>query len=667
MSFLLDGCESLFESKECIGIRREINDFWFDLICMTKPYKRIPIGSHGDGILFNAGQNDEVFLLENTIVLQNGESKLSGIVNFLAKETYSSPGFCRLQPLPGLKFQNNICMKESGVNFLSSEKFIKMCLELSGRNSNAEGPFIKTDGLRLAYGLPFKSWPECAKEWLHRERPRCWPSETLVSKIKDTACYCEAIANEQSPRPGLEWRISFAVVETLLIRSMDSTIFKLYQILKILAREKINTEAGCQNIISPYVIRNTLYWVCENGLPNIISESNFEFCLHIFINQLEKWIKDNFCPHYFVPKRNIFEATVSPNGKACLLECLTDIKSNIFSTLLELPSFERLKLDYEEGNVITLPSPEEIKLYKEISVFHYASGISYCVLHSKYAFEILENMETMFAANLQEFSEMQISFLKILYYPLAKATGTILYKSVLKSTNNKSMYCGIRLSRNLSILGIKTDITSGRLSLSTFHYLCGQYDLCIELTDSVLRKIKPFAVYNRKDFGIMQGNDRLKAYSEVILNASIPLDKKMHRAFWTDFEVFKEAPVIPSCLYLENEFSPDPPVAISLPALVYVHFLRFLSFHEMENESEMHSSLSDLRVLSYDEEHGGNLCLALNMFGICEMISGNIPMAIKYFGQSALSSKRANNLYHDNIGLWRIALLLNSRVNMCRL
>ncbi|XP_061184812.1 uncharacterized protein LOC133192820 [Saccostrea echinata] len=631
---------------------------------MTKPYKRVPIGSHGDGIVFNAGQNDEAFLLENTIVLQNGESKVTGIVNFLAKETNSSPGFCRLQLLPGLNFQNNIYTEENGVKFLSSEKFIHMCLELSRRNSSAESPFIVTNALRLDYCLPFKTWPDCAEEWLYRERPRCWPSAALVSKIKDTTCYCEPIENGQSLHPNLEWRISFAVAETLLIRSMGDTIFKLYQILKILAREKINTEIGCQNIVSSYVIRTTLYWVCENGLPNIISESNFEFCLLFFINQLEKWIKDDFCPHYFIPERNIFEASVSPHSKACLLECLSDIKSDIFSAVLELPSFERLKLAHEEGTVITLPSLEDIKLWKEISVFNYASGISYCVLHSRYAFEILENMETTFAANSQKFSEMQLAFLKVLYYPLAKATGTILYNSVVKISHNKSMYCGLRLSKRLSILGTKCDVISGRLSLATFHYLCGQYKLCIGLTDSVLRGIQPFTVYNRKDYGIIQGDGRLEAYSEVILNASIPLNKKMQRAFLNDFEIFKEGPVIPSHLCLEIEFFLDPPASSFLPALVYIHFLRFLSFHEMNNESEMRSSLLVLRTISYDDEHGGNLYIASNMIGICEMMSGNIQMAIKYFGQAALSLKRANILYHKNTGLLRIALLLNSRVNM---
>ncbi|XP_061184811.1 uncharacterized protein LOC133192819 [Saccostrea echinata] len=644
-SFILNGCENLFECKECRSIRMDIKDLWYDLLCMSKPYSRKPVGSHGDGIVFNAGYTDEAFLLENTTVLQNGESNIPGIVNFLLDESSSSWGFCRLQPLPGLTFKNDIFIEEGDVKYLSSKRFINMCLRLSRKNSKIESSFIRTNGLSLAYVLPFKSWPECAKEWLNRERPRCWPSATLVSKIKDTACYCEPVANGPSRHPDLDWRISFAVAETLLIRSLDSAIFNFYQILKILAKEKIVPQSGYQDIISSYVIRTTLYWICENGLPNIISGGNFEFCLLIFIYKLENCVKDDFCPHYFVPGRNVFEASISPRSKGCLLECFGDIKADVFYSVLELPSLKTLKFVYKTGGIdISMPSSTEVKLNKEITALRFASTISYNVLQSGYAFEILENIETYFA-NCYEYSQIEKSFLKILFYPLAKATGTILYNNVVKTVDNKTMYCGIRLCKQLSLLGTKSDVISGRLSLATLQHLCGQYEKCIELTGSVLERIEPFSIYDRKGYGVSRNVDRLNAYTEIILSAPMPIEKKMQRAFLSDFEVFKEAPVIPSHLYIENEFFSHPPKVSSLPALVYLRFLRFLSFHEMKNESEKHSALEDLRAISYDEEYAGNSYLAFNMVGICEKICGNIPMAFRYFCQSVVISKRAKTRY----------------------
>jgi hypothetical protein len=126
---------------------------------------------------------------------------------------------------------------------------------------------------------------------------------------------------------------------------MDHGTFTLYQIIRILIHERVNNFNGSDDLISSYMIRYLMFWVCEDKIPNFIHAQNLEESIRISLTQLEEWIRKGYIPHYFIPERNIIETKMSPLNKEKILESLIIIKGDMLTELLSCPSFESIKED----------------------------------------------------------------------------------------------------------------------------------------------------------------------------------------------------------------------------------------------------------------------------------------------------------------------------------
>jgi hypothetical protein len=459
-----------------------------------------------------------------------------------------------------------------------------------------------------------------------------------------------------------EWQLCFSVAESTLVHSMDHGTFTLYQIMRILIHQRVNNFDGCDDLISSYMIRYLIFWVCEDKIPNFISAQNLEESIQICLTQLEKWIRKGYIPHYFIPKRNLIETQISPLQKAKILERLITIKGEILTELLSCPAFEVVKNDVsanpprsvEDINI----TADQLKARCEHVFFesvggHYLSSILWSTTQ-----RCLQNVEH--AVLVDTLSDIQRDALKQMYYRIASAAGRVAYRMAQNSHTHRRRYLLLYLAEILLKVGCASDVTSGKLALASFYLCTKKMEKCIRVADALLQTILPFTVYLRDARHISNNSDRNKLYQTVMSSDSIPLSTKMKRGCVTDIELFGSSSLWPDAIALEMKIYEPHTRIIFVPALVYLHFLRFLSFEVVNNRGMKMETLTNLAAIAYDDEHNNGSFLTYNIIGMCHQRVGNSEEAIEMFCKSAKEAKKFEWMKESmNPGLLRIAFILN--------
>ncbi|XP_062582146.1 uncharacterized protein LOC134243924 [Saccostrea cucullata] len=663
-SYLWKACDWLMGFKECVDIRRIVEETWLKVTNRDYTFERKAIGSFGDGIEYKRNNIDDFMIFRNAIVLAeddqwNPSTEKESV--FLAE--YTRLGYCMLKYISGPVFSGDLFYANSErYVYLSSSLFVTKCLELSSKSSSSEGPVIVAEEQRTVCALPVIGWPPGAREWKTRVRSRYWPTPETIEKVIQDGCQCVPTGPRFSDTKNHEWQLCFSVAECTLVHSMDHAIFTLYQIFRILIHERLNNVEGCDGFISSYVIRTLMFWVCEDKLPNFVSGGNLKECIQICLSQLEEWIRKEFVPHYFIPERNLIERKMRPLQKAIILERILTLRSEILTEILSCPSFEVVKNDVCADPPKPIDdldlSPDDLKARCDFVFFEKIGNWYFSYMNWSRTHHFMKNIEK--ALDSDTLNDIQRDILKQMYYRLVNAAGKIAYRVVQNSSTNRRKYLMLCLSEAYLRIGCASDVTSGRLSLASFYFCTDEIRRCIMVTNQALQNILPFTVYLR-DFRYVSNNeDRRKLYQEVISSDDLPLSLKMKRGCVVDIEIIRSSYLWPKAIELEMQIHDPHTRLINVPALVYLHFLRFLSF-EMSNSIEMKmEALTNLSAIVYDDEHNNGSFLTYNIIGICQQRAGNYSEAMEMFCESVKATKRCNWINESrNPGLLRIGILLN--------
>lgn len=666
ISYLWRGCDHLMGFKEFVDIRRIAEQTWIEISSRESVFKRKSIGSVGDGIEFQKNFFDDLYIFQNTLVLSEDDENNTSIgERMILSANYAGPGYCILRYISGPVFSDDLYESYSNSSIcFSSSKFLDKCLTLTSRNAKSEGPVIADDSEKTVCALPVLGWPPVAKKWITRYRRRYWPAKETMDKVIADGCHCVPVGNSASTTKHLEWQLNFSVAERTLVHSMDHSLFKFYQILKILIHERLNNMDECGECVSSYMMKTLMFWMCEDNLPNFICAQNLRECLEQCLTQLEEWIRMDCIPHYFIPKRNLIEQNLRPLQKATILERILILKSEVLSELLSCSSFKQVKLDVTAEPPIPLHdldiSSDDLKTKSEFVFFENVGSGYFSGMHFSRAQQVLRNFEN--AYSFDTLSDLQGSVVKQMYYRTANAAGKIAYRIMKNSHSNKRKYLFLRLSESFLKVGCSTDVTSGKLSLATFHFCLGKTRKCIIVTDALLRGIMPYTVYVRNLSKVSINSARRKLYQEFIHPQNIPLSIKMKCGCVADIESVRSTFMWPSVISLEIESFPYKTKLIKVPALVYLYFLRFLCF-EMRGDGILKTeALSNLSALSYDDEHNDGSFLAYDIIGICQERVGNYLEAVNMFGLAAKDAKTYEWMNENmNPCLLRIGIVLNKK------
>lgn len=148
--------------------------------------------------------------------------------------------------------------------------------------------------------------PDLANEWLSRERRYDWPSAQQLEKMSKMGCLVVGVGHWNSPERELEWRVSFSLQERLLMASLNPVQHKLYILLKMIKTNIIEKRVGSESLTS-YHCKTCIFHTVELTPASLWTPDNLINCLMLCLEQLLHWVKNGFCPNYFIPDQNLFD------------------------------------------------------------------------------------------------------------------------------------------------------------------------------------------------------------------------------------------------------------------------------------------------------------------------------------------------------------------------
>ncbi|KAK2160581.1 hypothetical protein LSH36_130g04007 [Paralvinella palmiformis] len=147
-----------------------------------------------------------------------------------------------------------------------------------------------------------KSFPPEADEWRLRDRLAAWPPKQTIDKITKTDSGLVPCGHRLSQSRAIEWRISFAEYEQMLIETLSLKQKQCYVIFKTLVKYVTSPHAA----ISSYCLLNTLFWTMER-IPNRIWDAEFSLglCFKSLLDLLIYYLVNHDLPQYFIPTCNL--------------------------------------------------------------------------------------------------------------------------------------------------------------------------------------------------------------------------------------------------------------------------------------------------------------------------------------------------------------------------
>ena len=285
----------------------------------------------------------------------------------LVQDSYTPAGYCKLQlvttgvPLHrsllnlaeaviGSKLQCPLSASYSGDRLVMTVPHHifsgTVNTQRHGPADTMKGTLISTDW-DLVNAVRSCTWPDCASEWLERERHYNWPSREQIDKCKTLGCFFVHVGHPNSAENHLEWRLSFSLQERLLVTDFNSVQLKCYILLKMIKNEMIHKPLGEKSLTS-YHFKTCLLYMIENTPAEFWTEENLLVCLHRCIWHMLMCVETGECPNYFIPEENMFDARIPGQLQTRICKILRQILSADFRFLLYIKT-DMLGMKYKEA------------------------------------------------------------------------------------------------------------------------------------------------------------------------------------------------------------------------------------------------------------------------------------------------------------------------------
>ncbi|CAC5399317.1 unnamed protein product [Mytilus coruscus] len=208
-----------------------------------------------------------------------------------------------------------------------------------------------------------KEWPVEASEWLTRQRCNGWPTKDMINELKSLGYFLVRKGHVLSTEQNFEWRISLTLQERKLIFDLTDVQFKCYVVLKMLNRDIINMEC-----ITSYHWKTCLFYVIEENNWDVWRKANLFQCVKLCITRMLDWVRQGFCPNYFILSENMFDGKLPHDLRTVSENKLLKLLGDGFSFLKHVKS-DKMR-DYFEAR----RSPEithrlrrdSLKAYKDV-------------------------------------------------------------------------------------------------------------------------------------------------------------------------------------------------------------------------------------------------------------------------------------------------------------
>ena len=289
-----------------------------------------PLSQYVFGSAYEGTSTEGLLPDTDVAIILSNMPVITDIANCPSSNSYllvpdEQPGYVRLQLVHNGDVQWERCpeLKLHTYHHLSVDINNRVCLVqiLEGlimkETHRKEGPALHQDGAKgftssdTVVALSCSDWPECAREWLSRNRIHGWPSKELIKQCKSLGFIVVSACHPASDEKQFQWRISFSHQERLLVTQFNSVQLKCYILLKIIKKELIQQYIK-EDTLTSYHLKTCMLYILENTPSELWVPENLVGCLIMCLQQIHLWIRDEKIPNYFIPGENMLDRITKP-------------------------------------------------------------------------------------------------------------------------------------------------------------------------------------------------------------------------------------------------------------------------------------------------------------------------------------------------------------------
>ncbi|XP_069132031.1 uncharacterized protein [Argopecten irradians] len=647
--------ERTIGSEQLVKMRRLLNHLDEKMTFTSGLCTTIFTGSKADGFDFRASDHDMMWIFDGAVVVRpydNIRMEDADKTIFIMDNTNCRPGFTLLKllqlgPLEGsAKF---VVALESfnGSQYLSSLGLKCALMGLETGESYLHGPCVtitNEQGMEIdhAYSLHCRSWPTDLTDFCDRTQFCVWPSRKIVHRIVKCGCHVVAIGDKYSSHFQIQWRISFAQAETILVGTFNHVQFKTYALLKMFLKECIDRDQSVQELLCSYFMKTIMFHAIEHSKADMWVEDNIVQCFWYCFTVLFECVKTGYLPNYFMLTNNMIHPKVTGQNKKRLLQILNVYQKTGYSCLFQCQTLQSLPRKIKENNSM-FPSPKLPRDHvaeeccQDICIWH---GLLYYRVpepSSSHALRVLYNL----FMKCQEDSLLDVG---LLYFMRAITYSSS--ESIAEMTShvqcNKAAYRQIRRDRGLLRLSSATDVSSGALSLATFYYNVGSYSKTSHVATDV--------VYNcQRNCTLLEHSP--DEYQREMCGKGYTLLQKAKRSFVYPYVISREqGKLYPAELdSLCSAASANTFGDVEIPALPYAIFLLVLCAYRLHNNDQATMFFKDLLALRKYPVNGMHAYPILqNLVDICQSMLENESNSFSQLPDNTATVKSADSLLPDN-------------------
>ncbi|XP_048781236.1 uncharacterized protein LOC125683809 [Ostrea edulis] len=613
--------------EESIKMRRDVKEFEVnmkDKLSILHPYlETICTGSVAEGFRHGKTDRDYMKVLKDVTVLdssvemlydkgrKNSERKLNLVIS--KDSDYWKEGYVLL------KFRSDgvdtsqkhvQCIKSALLrNYVSSHKFkewwVKECIDVDPNiHFFVHGPCISLTGVSsdhdMAFSLECPFWPPQAKEWI--DRSRLWPSKEMVREITLDGCHLVPLGPVKDVTDDLFWRLSFNRAEKKLVFAFNQTQFLCYGLLKIILKECIEKmDSYPENTLCSYFIKTLTFWIIQDTVPELWRPENIVICCLMCLLRLTCWIKNERCPNFFIPERNMFQSKVYGLAKNQLLKTFKGVfRMGLWNCLAKCGRRFYIMTHHKDTTMPFLKPYFVDQSYLR----------EFRVLSSSFLTEDLCHFDKMEESkNQTNLSEVEIQFVTCQRLSMYQ-------RQAVKASSHEEQIKFFTKAKEL-------DLTRGSLMLATCLYGIKQYSNVIELIDETKMKFGKFTFFagiNNAD--VLNFDEVLLQYAFSVTPLRHSLQEKREMLLAMDMIIQKETDVftktpnrknIPDKIQFDMLFQRT---SMVIHPLVYLYFLEFLCHKHLGRSKDAIMALGHLEatvfnVCKHDDLHFAHLFLGI--------------------------------------------------------
>lgn len=542
-------------TEEDVKIRREVNELYVYALGESQRYREYLGGSQGEGFRFPWSDID---IMRSLIRYYVYIDSLHNECAFVAKSNGCQPGFCRLI------FIDDGNVKSAQKHCFSRHFYLQKVKQISFNGNfdrTIRGPCFST---KYPTGLDscdaFQVHPDSSNKFLKTFEKNFWNSiKSQVIHENITVMHCVPKGPEKGDEEGMQWLVSFSVLEQKIVCSLNHVQFCCYGLMKILVHTMIDSCAETNDTLSSYHLKTVLFYVLEDIHHDFWIPQNIFTCLRICLTRLLLFVTKGCCPNYFLHESNLFLKTKFIENRFRLQEELLQLincenNSICFIVCLSIP-FAVLEVQYESCALRTF--------YSLCSALDLVKGYQ-----TTYRGCITSILKIMHVLQIEE-DQMRVAILKYIWLLIMQRIGVIMYDKFVLTGFDRYL-----LSAEVALMFAQHSDVFGLVYLATLWYCQGKYKRCIKLfSDRTYCSINPASKIVHTESLATKCTKRPRHYSMLLQQHNIKQYVNLHRT---------------SHLYpkdLENLVKKCPIFEFIVFGKSYAYFLLFLCHYNLHNEA----------------------------------------------------------------------------------